>query len=430
MSTPADAFNRALSHHQSGDLVMAENGYRLILKQAPRDITVLYHLGIVLHQQAKPKEARKYLAKALKNAPDFVEARLSLAIVLMELGQNDEAEVAFRRIISLRPDMENALLRLGELLILKKKYSEAIPLLRKSIQLSNNNVKPWAALVEALRHLNLPEDAIEANKRALELENSENNHSQMATLIYLLYRQNQKLARKHAQDWIDAYPKSTFAQHIGSAILGLPAPIRASNSYVTNLFDNFAKTFEEQLAKVDYNLPEIIATIADLNDSTNDLVILDAGCGTGWAAASLKPAARRLIGVDISPRMLEQAQKKGLYDELVEMELGDFLKSNTASFDLIVATDVFNYFGNLEQIVEYASQSLLPGGKLVFSVECNDENNTFILGPHGRYSHNKIYVGEIIKEAKLELHKMQDVELRKEFGNTVNGFLVLATKLL
>ena len=90
--------------------------------------------------------------------------------------------------------MQKALLRLGELLVLQKKYTEAVPLLRKAIQLSDNDRKAWVSLTIALRHLNQLEEAIEASNRTLTLDGSDDNHSQMADLIYLLYRRNPKMA--------------------------------------------------------------------------------------------------------------------------------------------------------------------------------------------------------------------------------------------
>lgn len=429
MSTTTKKFRLALASHQSGDFSAAEDRYRQILASAPHDITVLYHLGVVLHQQAKIEEARQVLANTVANAPDFPEAHFSLGMVLMELGRNDEAGAALRKVISLRPNMQKALLRLGELLVLQEKYTEAVPLLRKAIQLHDNDRKAWVSLAIALRHLDFLEEAIEANNRALALDGSDDNyHSQMADLIYLLYRRNPESARQHAHHWISAFPSNAFAQHIGSGVLGLPAPDRASNNYVKNLFDNFAETFEGQLARLGYHVSDIVDTMTELTDSEGGLVILDAGCGTGLAATSLRQKASRLVGVDISPRMLEKARGKGLYDELVEMELGDFLKSRQATFDLIVLYDVFIYFGNLASILDDATRALLPGGSLAFSVECGNEGCSFTLGPHGRYSHDKGYIMDIIKQSGLHLRKMQETILRHEFGKAVNAFLILATK--
>lgn len=422
-------FRHALASHQSGDLAAAESGYRQVLAIKPEDVTALYHLGVVLHQQARTEEARQVLAKTVANAPDYPQAYFSLGVVLMELNRIDEAEAALRKAVSLQPDMQKALLRLGELLVLQKKYAEAVPLLRNAIRLHGNDRKAWVSLAIALRHLDLLEEAVEANNRALALDGGNDNcHSQMADLIYLLYRRNPELARRYARNWITAFPGNAFARHIGSGVLGLSAPDRASDNYVKKLFDNFAGSFEEQLTRLGYHASDMVAALAEITGPEGGLVILDAGCGTGLAAASLRRAASRLVGVDISPGMLEKAREKGLYDELVEMELGDFLKSREAAFDLIAAFDVFNYFGDLEPILGDAARALLPGGKLAFSVECGETERSFTLEPHGRYSHNNEYILDIIKRSGLSLRKVQETVLRYEFGKAVNASLILAAK--
>lgn len=46
------------------------------------------------------------------------------------------------------------------------------------------------------------------------------------------------------------------------------------------------------------------------------LDILDLGCGTGLVGSWFKDYARKLVGVDVSPTMLDMATKKGCYHEL------------------------------------------------------------------------------------------------------------------
>lgn len=425
------AFNKALQLHQSGNFIAAENGYRSILVESPQDVTVLYHLGIVLHQQAKMDEARQTLEEVTSIAADFPEAHFSLGAVLMELTDYDASEVAFRRALELRQDMYGALVRLGELLVLKKQYAEAVPYLKKSLQLRNDDVKSWGALAESLKHLGDFEEAIEAAKSALKIEGSEERHSQLANIIYLLYREDPEKARMYARSWIEEYPNSAFSQHMGAAILGLSPPERANDSYVKELFDGFASTFEEQLTTLGYHTPDIVSHVVTQDAEEGSLVILDAGCGTGLAAHHLRPVAKKLVGVDISPGMLEKAAEKNLYDELIEMELVEYLRTTKDSFNTIVAADVFNYFGDLKEAIDCASQSLLPGGHLVFSAECSDKadgTDGFMLGAHGRYSHNKRYITELIEQAGLSLIEMPVTVLRKEFGADVTAYIVVADK--
>ncbi|MCX4239251.1 class I SAM-dependent DNA methyltransferase [Paraliomyxa miuraensis] len=63
-----------------------------------------------------------------------------------------------------------------------------------------------------------------------------------------------------------------------------------------------------------------------------DLDVLDAGCGTGLCAPLLRPLARTLVGVDLSGKMLDQARRRGGYDELIEAELTEMLDAHAARY--------------------------------------------------------------------------------------------------
>ena len=51
------------------------------------------------------------------------------------------------------------------------------------------------------------------------------------------------------------------------------------------------------------------------------LHILDLGCGTGLAGLMFRPLAETLVGVDLSSRMAERAEERGVYDKVL---VGDF----------------------------------------------------------------------------------------------------------
>lgn len=78
-----------------------------------------------------------------------------------------------------------------------------------------------------------------------------------------------------------------------------------------NIKDVYNETFQ--------SLPEEIRSghnndvLYYLNGS---LDILDLGCGTGLIGSWFKDYARTLVGVDVSPTMLDMATKKGCYQEL------------------------------------------------------------------------------------------------------------------
>ena len=78
------------------------------------------------------------------------------------------------------------------------------------------------------------------------------------------------------------------------------------------------------------------------------LDILDLGCGTGGAGAWLKDYARSITGVDLSENMIALARKKLLYQDLHVQSLNEYLQTSTKTFDLVVASDVLSYIGELE----------------------------------------------------------------------------------
>ena len=92
----------------------------------------------------------------------------------------------------------------------------------------------------------------------------------------------------------------------------------------------------------------------------NKIKVADLGCGTGLVGLELNSTVIYLTGVDISDQMLIQAKQKNVYDELVPMDIHNYLFSQEAhSLCAIIAADVFIYIGNLDKIFLYAKQVIL-----------------------------------------------------------------------
>ena len=154
------------------------------------------------------------------------------------------------------------------------------------------------------------------------------------------------------------------------------------------------------------------------------LNVLDLGCGTGLSGAALRGLARQLTGIDLSPRMLARARERGFYDRLIEGDIVQVLAGQDASFDLVVAADVFVYIGDLEAVLASAGQVLRPGGWLAFSVESLSEGE-YRLQPTGRYAHAPAYIEALARRHGFERVAEQEVTLRVEQGRPVAGQLQL-----
>jgi predicted TPR repeat methyltransferase len=173
---------------------------------------------------------------------------------------------------------------------------------------------------------------------------------------------------------------------------------------------------------------DALATVLSPPDAALD--ILDAGCGTGLCGPLLRPYARKLIGVDLSAKMLAKAAGRKTYDDLVKCELTEFLNRQTEAYEVIASADTLCYFGKLEPAFQAAAQSLKPGGILAFTLEdTGDEGPDSRLNSHGRYAHTRSYVAGAIKAAGLDIHSAKSVLLRNEGKQPVTGHLVVAKKV-
>jgi predicted TPR repeat methyltransferase len=156
--------------------------------------------------------------------------------------------------------------------------------------------------------------------------------------------------------------------------------------------------------------------------------VLDLGCGTGLAGAAFAPLADRLVGVDLSPAMVAQAESKQLYDRLVTGELAAFLKKELdkgESYDLVVAADVFVYVADLAPVLAAAAKVLAPSGVLAFTVETHPDGSVKLLQTL-RYAHSEPYIRHALSEARLTAASLAKAAVRSEKGVPVDSLVVIA----
>lgn len=95
---------------------------------------------------------------------------------------------------------------------------------------------------------------------------------------------------------------------------------------LTSYYDRWAENYDADLSDARYGLPAMmIATLREAIGAAGDLAhlgapatpVLDAGCGTGLVGLALHEIGyRNISGVDLSPKMVEVAQRLGVYRRL------------------------------------------------------------------------------------------------------------------
>lgn len=93
--------------------------------------------------------------------------------------------------------------------------------------------------------------------------------------------------------------------------------------------------------------------------------IIDAGCGTGLAGHHLRPLAKRLIGIDLSPDMVARCRESGLYDTVIEGDLIAALNDMPGQAGGIAILGCAYYFPDLAPMLTAARDALVPGGRLM-----------------------------------------------------------------
>jgi predicted TPR repeat methyltransferase len=203
---------------------------------------------------------------------------------------------------------------------------------------------------------------------------------------------------------------------------------------VRTLFDQYATRFDTALVDgLAYRGPELLlaSTTAACEATGRPLrfdAALDLGCGTGLGGAAFRAHVATLTGVDISPKMVEQAQAKALYDHLAVGDIVPYLCEQPAdAFDLVFAADVFAYFADLAPLALASARVLKRGGLFAFSVETYAGDDA-VLGAKLRYAHSAAHVRAALTQAGMKLLILDPASTRNEGTEPVPGLIAVATR--
>ncbi|MDL2237116.1 class I SAM-dependent methyltransferase [Christensenellaceae bacterium OttesenSCG-928-K19] len=149
--------------------------------------------------------------------------------------------------------------------------------------------------------------------------------------------------------------------------------------------------------------------------------VLDLGCGLGWHCVyAAQHGAARVVGTDISQKMLEEARCKsadaGVTVEYLNIAIEDACFEE-AAFDIVLSSLAFHYVASFAEICKNVYRLLSPGGDFVFSVEhpvftaygtgdwYYNENGAIMHWPVDRYFAQGKRQATFLDESVIKYHK-------------------------
>jgi predicted TPR repeat methyltransferase/uncharacterized coiled-coil protein SlyX len=394
-SVPRASLDEAIALFHRRELAQAAEHCKALLEARPDHADVLSLLGAVEGERGRFDEAVTCLQRAVALRPNHVGALINLTMALSLAARDEEAIAAVDRLLELTPGDSQALHVRATLLRREGRLFEALASLDECVAAAPDQVQVLVDRGELLAQLadlgiDRRDEAVQSLQRAIELGGD-----------------------------ADAIRFSLAAMGAGQAPAAPPEP------FVTQLFDRYADRFDKELVEdLAYRAPELVAQAVQRAAPPPNAEVLDLGCGTGLCGPFLRPLARRLVGVDLSSRMLAKAEERGLYDELVHADIVSQLAMTLDPVDLVIAADVLVYLGDLGPLIFAVQRVLGPGGSFVFTIESHGGDGAYVLLPTRRYAHGDDYVRNVAEAAGLDLEALEPCVLRTNAGADVEGRVV------
>ncbi|MEA3469295.1 MAG: tetratricopeptide repeat protein [Thermodesulfobacteriota bacterium] len=382
-------FNHACSLHENNRLDDAVEAYGKLLSNLPNSPLLHFNCGLALFELELFREAGKHYKIASRLNPEDPDIHYNTGLNYRRLKKYEDAAKSFEHAVKLGDASPDTLYNLGLCYQDLQNYSEAERLYDM-------------ILVQDPEHLSTLNNSAYLCHKTGDLKKAETLYRQLLTLN----------------------PEHRAAKHMLNSLSGKltdSAPLE----YVEAVFDNYAQGFEHSLVEeLHYNTPKGLWERFSKLPYPKKNQCLDLGCGTGLAGEQFAPCCQELTGVDISQEMLDVADKKNLYKDLIKDDILHFLHTTELSYDLILAADVFTYMGDLEKLFNACHEKTVTGGLFLFSVE-ESASETFELKQTGRFGHSAGYIEKLCQNTGWNILDCHLSKLRQDKGKWIKGYLFI-----
>ncbi len=382
-------FNKACNFHERGLHPEAEKLYRKLLANIRGNWLLYYNLGLLLFETDRPQEALVHYLTAASLTDESGDLYYNLALCHKQCGQYRQAVDAYLKALELDPEDTESRYNLAGLYIVLEEWEDAISCYQTVLEKKEHHQSAWNNLAYVMQKTGRIAMAIGCYKRLLKIN-----------------------------------PGHSSADHMLAALTG-SCRSTAPPSYIKDLFDNYSNRYEDSLVnRLHYGLPEQLLRMVTASSGKNSFrKLLDIGCGTGLIGENFRDSAAVLHGVDISPKMIEIAGKKGLYDVLLSGDIHAVINDlERRSYDLIVAADVFTYIGDIRTLLRSSHRVGSEKCHFYFSVEDLDQQTAeMVLQESGRFAHSENYISQAAETSGWHIFDVQKIKLRTEKDHWVRG---------
>jgi predicted TPR repeat methyltransferase len=401
----------------------------LALKFQPEHPQAHAHLGQLLLQENRPREAAAHFEERLRLDPGHAETHHQLAVALTQLNQLDQAIAQYEETLKLDSNHGEALHNLGALYLTQRNPEMALRCYLRLLTVQPD-LDTYYNLGVIFSYQDRHNEAIGYLQEALRLAPNFYNALVNLGAVYLK-KEDLTQATHYYEAALKLRPNDPELLYILAAIAQKSTPTSAPAAYVEHLFDQYAPHFERHLQEyLHYQVPKLLfkAITEEIGSQKASWVILELGCGTGLCGAPFKNLASRLIGVDLSEKMLKAAEQKHIYDELKHADIEAVLQQSH-DIDLVLAGDVFGYIGDLDQTFALTAAALKPQGWFVFTVE-KTFTADFYLQSNARFAHKRDYIESLAQKYDFKVARCEMAVLREQKQQPVEGYVFLLQKNL
>ena len=429
---PVDPIRKYLdtARHQIavGNLTGAAQTLNDARRRAPRDARLFMLAGLMAEKADNLAGAYDAMERCVTLAPDWAPGLLQQALLYARHNRNQEAMAAAEKVIALEPNNAHVIAGVVDIARRVGNSEMAIRHLQHALTLVPGDRVLRRYLAVELGNIRKYDEALAIFGPLID-EKSDDHLARIARVQMLQARGTMADALPDTTVLLELKADDKIYQYFHQLAKG-EVPNKVPVELTTHMFDEMASIYDAHMVRnLRYHLPKLVADqLLELYPNRR-FNLLDLGCGTGLLGACLGPIDGYIVGVDMSSKMLAEAEKHKVYFKFHQVNLLEALAATPAdTFEAIAALDVLIYVGDLQQTLADAYRVLQPGGVLIFSCEHGDVTGPDSqLQPFGRYTHT---LSSTVRLAKAGFDRVEtkDVGLRMEMGQPVDGFLVTAFK--